>query len=50
MDAQLKLWQDTIDERPKSWQETAVLRRLALDEYEVRMRESDRKLRELGVL
>ena len=32
------------------WQEAAALRRMALDEGEVRMRESDRKLRELGVL
>jgi hypothetical protein len=36
--------------RKKRWQEVAAERRLALDEREVRMRESDRKLRALGVL
>jgi hypothetical protein len=36
--------------RKMKWQEAAVLRRMALDEREVRMRESDRKLRELGLL
>jgi hypothetical protein len=36
--------------RKKRWQEAAAERRMALDEREVRMRESDRKLRELGVL
>jgi hypothetical protein len=36
--------------REESWQETAARRRMALDEREVRMRESDRKLRELGLL
>jgi hypothetical protein len=36
--------------KPKRWQEAAARRRMGLDEREVRMRESDRKLRELGVL
>jgi hypothetical protein len=36
--------------RKRSWQEAAALRRMALDEREVRMRETDRKLRELGLL
>jgi hypothetical protein len=36
--------------RKPRWQEAAALRCMALDEREVRMRESDRKLRELGLL
>jgi hypothetical protein len=36
--------------REETWQEAAARRRMALDEREVRMRETDRKLRALGVL